>query len=191
MDVYNFTITTTTTKYDYFQDIFDDQTWNISMFVLYSFGFVNCISGALISWFEKTGRAGPYRTLRNQLMSYAIDQMVFRYSVPGFIFNLRAIIGPLPIILCKFVTILNVWNGMNVALLLFSTTATKFVFIFWFRSIPVMDDDFLAFFINFSINFLSILGTLSKVLLQPTPTTVEVSAFFAISLESQQNCNIT
>ena len=109
-----------------------------------------------------------------ELMTSNFEQMVLRYIIPGSIFNLRLLWGPLPETLCKMVTAFGVFNGINISILSFATTATKFAFIVWFRTIPVMDDNFLAFFINLNLTLLSILATFSKMMLQPSPTTVEV-----------------
>ena len=160
--------------FDHFGEVFSDETLNYFTFFVFVLGLFNCFPVCLMSWFERTGRAGPYRTLRNRLMTSNFEQMILRYIIPGSIFNLRLLWGPLPETLCKMVTAFGVFNGINISILSFATTATKFAFIVWFRTIPVMDDNFLAFFINLNLTLLSILATFSKMMLQPSPTTVEV-----------------
>lgn len=46
---------------------------NWMMLAAYLLGLVCCAGLLLVSWFEKTGQAGPYRTLVNQLTSTVLD----------------------------------------------------------------------------------------------------------------------
>ena len=117
------------------------------MFLVYILGLLNCVSLSFISWFERSGQAGPFRTLRNRLVSFNVDQLILRYIIPGFAFNLRAIVGPLPGLVCKAVAFFNVFNGINLSLITLSITTTKFVFICYFQSIPVMDDNLISLII--------------------------------------------
>lgn len=48
---------------------------NWSMFGIYGAGLIGCVGLGFVSWFERTGRAGPHRTLINRLVSFNLDQV--------------------------------------------------------------------------------------------------------------------
>ena len=54
---------------DYFAEIYSDKIVTISMVLTYSIGLVPTFGVMFIVWLEKSGQAGPYRTLINQLVS--------------------------------------------------------------------------------------------------------------------------
>lgn len=58
---------------DYFEDIFPSlkKAW----IIVYILNAIFCFFLAKIAWFERSGEAGPFRTLVNQLMSFNIDQV--------------------------------------------------------------------------------------------------------------------
>ena len=60
---------------DMFSDIFASPWINWAKFVLYLIGLGNCGILSLVFWFERTGQAGPYRTLLNQLASFNLLQV--------------------------------------------------------------------------------------------------------------------
>ena len=151
---------------DHFAGIFSSPVWNYSMFLVYILGLLNCVSLSFISWFERSGQAGPFRTLRNRLVSFNVDQLILRYIIPGFAFNLRAIVGPLPGLVCKCVAFFNVFNGINLSLITLSITITKFVFICYFQSIPAMDDNLISLIIYSNILMNSFVITSGTFLLQ-------------------------
>lgn len=64
---------------DYFKDIFADKVLNLFVVFMYIFGFLGWSGLIFVSWFEKSGRAGPFRTLANQLVAFNLDQVnIFR-----------------------------------------------------------------------------------------------------------------
>lgn len=63
------------TQEDPFKQLFDDQYQNLALISLYILGLVSCLGLCLVSWYEKSGQAGSYRTLVNQLVSMRLDQV--------------------------------------------------------------------------------------------------------------------
>lgn len=61
--------------FDDFKDLFKTQWLNWSMLALYLSGLASCVGLGLVSWYERTGRAGPHRTLVNRLVSMILDQV--------------------------------------------------------------------------------------------------------------------
>ena len=60
---------------DFFEDGFSSPWLKSSMVLVY---LINCLSNGglcFVVWFEVTGRAGPYRTLVNKLVSFMIVQV--------------------------------------------------------------------------------------------------------------------
>ena len=60
---------------DDFEKVFANQTLNYTMLGLYFLGYFGCAGLLFLSWFERSGQAGPYRTLANRLVSYTLDQV--------------------------------------------------------------------------------------------------------------------
>ena len=60
---------------DYFREIFSNPIINWTIILIWLLGLVSCVFLRIVSWFEKTGQAGPFRTLVNRLFSCIIDQV--------------------------------------------------------------------------------------------------------------------
>lgn len=60
---------------DAFQGVFSLWYVNWLMVLLYLLGLISCALLVIVSWFEKSGQAGPFRTLANQLVSFQLDQV--------------------------------------------------------------------------------------------------------------------
>ena len=61
--------------FDFFEDGFSSPWLKSSMVLVH---LINCLSNGglgFVVWFEVTGRAGPYRTLVNKLVSFLIIQV--------------------------------------------------------------------------------------------------------------------
>ena len=80
----------------------------------------------------------------------------------GGIDAIRAMFGPLPVPVCKIGAFLKVATVVKFCLHSFAMTLTKFVFIFIFKSIPVMDDSFLSFVINSNVTLWTFLTSSAK-----------------------------
>ena len=64
---------------DYFREIFSNPIINWTAILIWLLGLVSCVFLRIVSWFEKTGQAGPFRTLVNRLFSCIIDQVGSHY----------------------------------------------------------------------------------------------------------------
>ena len=60
---------------DFYKELFTDPFLNWSTLVLYLLGLVICGILGIVSKFERSGLAGPYRTVINRLISFIIDQV--------------------------------------------------------------------------------------------------------------------
>ena len=86
----------------------------------------------------------------------------------------RALFGPLPLVLCRTGTFIRVFCGSNILILSLTITGTKFLLVCIFRSIPLMDDNFLSFTINIIVNVVMLLATMSKFYIEDRPNVAEV-----------------
>ena len=74
----NFTLTNYTLSHckDPFANLFQEHpylTW--AVWIIFHLGLINCMGLSFVAWFERSGYAGPYRTLVNQLASLKFDQV--------------------------------------------------------------------------------------------------------------------
>ena len=70
---------------DYFREIFSNPIINWTAILIWLLGLVSCVFLRIVSWFEKTGQAGPFRTLVNRLFSCIIDQV----GIPYLLFQIQ------------------------------------------------------------------------------------------------------
>ena len=63
------------TQKDFFENVYSDSMVNGCMIAVYIFGFLGCAGLILVLWFERSGLAGPYRSVVNQLVSQNIVQV--------------------------------------------------------------------------------------------------------------------
>ena len=86
----------------------------------------------------------------------------------------RALFGPLPSVLCRAVTLIRVFCRSNIFILSLTITGTKFFFVCIFQSIPLMDDNFLSFSINLTVNVVMLLAKMSKFYIEDRPSVAGV-----------------
>ena len=55
---------------DFFAGVYSDKIAVVSMVIMYFIGLVGIMGIVFIIWIERSGQAGPYRTLINQLVSH-------------------------------------------------------------------------------------------------------------------------
>ena len=60
---------------DFFEDIYSDPWINRLMIAIHFITYIPLLGLASVAWFERTGQAGPYRTLINRLVSFQIDSV--------------------------------------------------------------------------------------------------------------------
>ena len=102
-------------------------------------------------------------------------QVILCYVVCYGIQNLRAVIGPLPGVVCKVATFTNLFTGMNICLFFLAITVTKLMFVCIYGYIPNMDDSFLSVVIFNSVNTFTILAAATQFYLETKPRKMEVN----------------
>ncbi len=60
---------------DDFHGVYAYASLNWFLFAIYLLGYGSCAALAIVSWFELSGQAGPFRTLVNQLVSQNLFQV--------------------------------------------------------------------------------------------------------------------
>ena len=60
---------------DYFADLYSDPKLQIAFFLNYWIGWIGVVGISFVTWFERSGQAGQFRTLVNQLVSLNLDQV--------------------------------------------------------------------------------------------------------------------
>ena len=83
--------------------------------------------------------------------------------------TLRSVVGPLPYVVCSVNVYMKNLAHINVSLFTLSITATKFSFVCIYKSIPLMEDNFLSTVIYATSNTISILGAAAKLYLPGRP----------------------
>ena len=91
--------------------------------------------------------------------------------------NYRTVLGPLPQWLCKTGTFFTVLCPMNLCLISLAITTTRFFFVCIYKSIPVMDDNFIRFSFQLIQNVVVVLATSAKFYLEEKATMTSVSQF--------------
>ena len=72
-------IISTIKEVDFFAGIYENQIVKWSIGITYFLGLFGCIALRFIIWFERSGQAGHFRTLVNQLVSYNLEQVRYIY----------------------------------------------------------------------------------------------------------------
>lgn len=100
--------------------------------------------------------------------------MCLFYCGPTFIDTLRIVSGPLPKYVCS--TSLFVKNVVfnNIAMFSLAMTFTRFLCVCVYKSLPVMEDNFLSRFLNLLINLLSVLAVAGRYYLPGKPILQEL-----------------
>lgn len=154
----NFTIET---EKDHFEEVYSDVILNLISFGVYLIGTLSCIGLCYASWYEKSGQAGQFRTLVNQLVSHNLDSTVLGCCGYG-IFNLRIIFGPMPFILCRIGNFAGIFAGMNITVISVCITVTKFYFVVIRQSIPIMNDNLIFAILAINTNVINFFAVLAK-----------------------------
>lgn len=159
---------------DLFEGVYSSKLCNCLMLCLYCLvGLSSCVALMIISWFEKSGQAGHYRTLANQLISMKLDQMVLGFVFGLLVFVIRPFTGPMPEWTCRISNMIIIFCSINICLLAVSVVGTRFAFAFLYKSLPVMDDKLMARLIYSNILLWSFLATLAKFYIEQTKVVYE------------------
>ena len=125
---------------DMFEEVYSNPIVNFSMLILHLLGLVACFGLAMVIWFERSGQAGQYRTLVNQLVSYRIEQMIY-FFLFGFSFPaIRIFYGPMPILSIPVIHFGIIFPGINILLFSVAVSCVRFSYIFIFKAIPNMNE---------------------------------------------------
>ena len=62
---------------DFFAEVYSDPRIVIGMVMLYLIGLGGIVGLVFIIWLERSGQAGPFRTLVNQLVSFNYEAVMF------------------------------------------------------------------------------------------------------------------
>lgn len=162
---------------DDFEDVFENIYVNLLIFGIYMLGILGCFGLVLVSYFERSGQAGPFRTLLNQIVTFTSEQLLIYYLVGTSIDNLRIFLGPLPTFLCNFGTFAKTFSGMNMGILTMTSTMAKFVFVIWYKN-PRLEDNFVGMFIFVISNLVAFFSTFSKWYLEAKSSGSEVKSVF-------------
>lgn len=147
---------------DDFKELFENTFENVAIVGLYVIGNVSCAGLLLVSWFEKSGQAGPYRTLVNQLASMRLDNLVLLHTVGCAPSTLRHVFGSQPALLCKVAYLVSQWAVVNACHLSVIIAGAKFVFAYVYKSMPIMDDKLWSRVVMVTTYTWSTLAVLSK-----------------------------
>lgn len=155
---------------DYFADVYAiNPVLNTSAVVAYVFGYIGVAGLILVIWYERSGKAGPHRTLVNRLVSYALDQLVFFYVIGTGSDMIRALIGPLPLWLCKLTQFTKNHVHIACSMLCMTISGTKFVFVCIYKSVPSVNDQFIATYTYLAVNLIGAVCTSAMLMLPGRP----------------------
>lgn len=157
------------TDVDCFAGVFENPWIKAAMFSLYLFGILGCFGLKFIVWFERSGQAGHYRTLVNQLNSFNLDHMIIYFVMPITTDMIRMLWGPLPSWICDIGVLGKNMFLASVSQTVFSMTLTKFTFVFVYKSIPSIEDNFFSIFIFSLVYMVSLLVSASRFCLPGRP----------------------
>ena len=83
--------------------------------------------------------------------------------------TLRSVVGPLPYAVCTVNVYVKNLAHINISLFSLAMTATKFAYVCIYKSIPIMEDNFLSTVIFTTSNTISILAAAAKLYLPGRP----------------------
>lgn len=149
---------------DYFEEAFSDPWVKLIYLICYPIGCIGSVGLGFVLWFEKSGQAGHYRTLINQLVSISIELIIIHCFTTFTVDTYRAVFGAVPTIVCQASLFTNLTLLQIGSICSMTITIVKFIIVCVYKSIPVMDDNFLAKFLRSSFNIISILSTLGYML---------------------------
>ena len=148
---------------NYFVDPFGALYMKILATIAYILGLPGCGVVLCFIWYETSGRAGPYRTCINQLVSRMYFLVIFHCGIIQLIDLVRIWYGPLPDLICTSLQVTRHTIYMTASLLWTVVALLKVWIVCIRKSVPTMDDNFVVTFASIqqifrSINFPSDIG---------------------------------
>lgn len=86
----------------------------------------------------------------------------------------RRLLGPFPAWICKLASFVQFFTIFNICHLTVLISATRFAFVFYFKSIPVMNDQLLSTFFMIATNLWSFLAVMGKMYVEEKTLFLEV-----------------
>ena len=139
---------------DFFEDLYSNSLLKYFTIGIYLLGIiVGLISEVGIIWYEKHGNH-RYRTVINQLFA-TLSWIVICYILLVFIpEGIRYITGPLNSTICDIHNFLKNWICACLLLAFDCIVVLRYVFIFKHKNFAVINDDFIAIFLQISIGLM-------------------------------------
>ena len=149
-----------TIQTDFFEKAFENWLINLLAVLVYVIGLIGIAGLLFVIWFERSGLAGPFRTLINQLVSFNLDQFVTYYIICNGLDLLRVLIGPLPMGICRLNIFMKNFVHLNILFFCLLLSLTRFTFVCIYKSMPTMEDSFISTYLYISTNMISALLTI-------------------------------
>ena len=160
---------------NYFLDPFDTLNTKILATISYILALPGCCVALGFIWYEASGRAGPYRTCINQLVSRLYLLVSFYCVFINFVDLIRVWNGPLPEFICTPMQVTRLGITMKGSFLLIVLSIMKTWIVCIRKSVPTMDDNFVVTFVTRASVMLSILYSSTLVILPQKPALAHVS----------------
>ncbi len=171
----DFSLERFTLSSDFFAKAFEHPLINFIAVCIYLLGCIGISGFVVVIWYERSGRAGPYRTLVNQIVTFNLEQLVIWFTMATGLDMLRILTGPMPQQLCTFVIFVKNVVNFNVTFISLVLTATNYIFIGIYKSVPCIDDNFLSAFIHMLVNMLGFIFTATYLCLPGKPLLNQVT----------------
>ena len=162
-------------KDNYFLDPFDTLKIKILATISYILALPGCCVALGFIWYEASGRAGPYRTCINQLVSRLYLLVSFYCVFINFVDLIRVWNGPLPELICTTMQVTRLGIAIKGSLLLTVLSVMKTWIVCIRKSVPTMDDNFVVTFVTRASFMLSFLYSSVLVILPQKPALAHVS----------------
>ena len=107
-------------------------------------------------------------------------QMALFYILLSTMDIIRTVFGPLPLPVCSLIILAKNCIYANVAQITAMMTLIRFVIIFFYKSLPVMEDKLLSVIIYAMVNIFSFIAAFSRMFLAKRPYLPQVSTFIAL-----------
>ena len=127
------------------------------------------LKSPLTSVLKKTVNSYNLNALFQTLTNIFQFQLVLYHLFCTTIDTLRSVVGPLPYAVCTVNVYVKNLAHINISLFSLAMTATKFAYVCIYKSIPIMEDNFLSTVIFTTSNTISILAAAAKLYLPGRP----------------------
>ena len=112
------------------------------------------------------------------------------FGIAVFLDLIRALSWPFPWGFCIIVVYIKNFAYLNIGLITLTMTTTRFVFIFFFKRLPIIEDKFWANLFYAVTSMISLLATASKFYLPGRQTMNEVYICMKLTLQIFRYSNI-